>query len=762
MSGEIKTGSGSPISAVVPDFSGQIYVRTSDNNIFMAYGLNATDWVGIGNNVLSVALDAGSQKIHNVGRLDFISLGAEPGDATEGMLAYSDGTASTNGFGQVGEGVYYYDDTSWISLSVTNILDGTVALSKLANMATSRVLGRNTAGSGPPEALDEATFKTMFNLETGIDVQAWNTNLDGWAGKAVPAGVIVGESATQTLTNKTLTQPLLTLEQDTAPTPTDEGRIMWDTNDDRMAIGTGAATLLFSDDTVLKNRANHTGSQLMSTISDAGALATKATVSDAEIDANAIITAKILDGNVTLPKLANIADDTILGNVTGGAAAPAALTATQARTLLNVADGATANAGALADLNTVGTSEIDNDAVTLPKLQNLAANSILGNNTGIGADAIELTAAQVKALLAISNSDVSGLGALALLATVGASEIDDNSISVAKLAGGTAGDIIIFDASGDPQLLGAGANGYYLQSNGPGSAAAWAAVAGGGDVTKVGTPVNNQLGVWTGDGTIEGDAALTFDTATDLLAIGASGGLAFGAVTILSDAAGTTTLQNIDAIDATTEATLEAAIDALSNLVTVGTIGTGVWQGTAIDQAYLVGQSGTNTGDEAAASDTTAGVVELATIAETNTGTDPNRALTPDGLAGSDFGISYVSLWCTAFADDTAVGDGAAYFHVPPALDGMNLVYVHGEVITAGTTGTTDVQVHNVDNVLDMLSTKLTIDSAETGSDTAATAAVINASNDHINTNDMLRVDVDAVSTTAAKGLLVTLGFRKP
>lgn len=40
-----------------------------------------------------------------------------------------------------------------------------------------------------------------------------------------------------------------------------------------------------------------------------------------------------------------------------------------------------------------------------------------------------------------------------------------------------------------------------------------------GNVTKVGTPVNNQIGVWTGDGTIEGDAALTFDTATDILTI---------------------------------------------------------------------------------------------------------------------------------------------------------------------------------------------------------------------------------------------------
>jgi len=35
--------------------------------------------------------------------------------------------------------------------------------------------------------------------------------------------------------------------------------------------------------------------------------------------------------------------------------------------------------------------------------------------------------------------------------------------------------------------------------------------AGAGDVTKVGTPANNQVGVWTGDGTIEGDADFVFD-----------------------------------------------------------------------------------------------------------------------------------------------------------------------------------------------------------------------------------------------------------
>jgi len=97
----------------------------------------------------------------------------------------------------------------------------------------------------------------------------------------------------------------------------------------------------------------------------------------------------------------------------------------------------------------------------------------------------------------------------------------------------------------------------------------WATPAGSGDVAKVGTPVNGQLGVWTGDGTIEGDPALTFDDSDDTLVIGASGKLAFGAVDILSDSIGTTTLANIDALDATTEATIESAIDTLANLTSI-------------------------------------------------------------------------------------------------------------------------------------------------------------------------------------------------
>lgn len=91
--------------------------------------------------------------------------------------------------------------------------------------------------------------------------------------------------------------------------------------------------------------------------------------------------------------------------------------------------------------------------------------------------------------------------------------------------------------------------------------------AGGGDVTKVGTPVNNQIGVWTGDGTIEGDSSLTWDGTSFNIATAKNFQIA--GATILADAAGTTTLSNIDAIDATTEATIESAIDTLANLTSI-------------------------------------------------------------------------------------------------------------------------------------------------------------------------------------------------
>jgi len=155
------------------------------------------------------------------------------------------------------------------------------------------------------------------------------------------------------------------------------------------------------------------------------------------------------------------------------------------------------------------------------------------------------------------------------------------------------------------------------------------------------------------------------------------------------------------------------------------------------------------------------GISELATTTEINTGTDTGRTITPGALSDSNYGLIPVSF-PSATTLDTSTGDGWSYFHVPSTLNGMDLVSIEAFVATAGTTGTTDIQVHNVTDAVDMLSTVLTIDSTETNSSTAATPAVINTATDDVATGDVLRIDIDAVSTTPAKGLVVILYFRIP
>ena len=70
----------------------------------------------------------------------------------------------------------------------------------------------------------------------------------------------------------------------------------------------------------------------------------------------------------TVDVVSNVATDRILGRTTAGTGDSEQLTASEVRTLINVADGATANTGALADLDTVDTAQIDDDAITNAKI----------------------------------------------------------------------------------------------------------------------------------------------------------------------------------------------------------------------------------------------------------------------------------------------------------------------------------------------------------------------------------------------------------
>jgi len=112
-----------------------------------------------------------------------------------------------------------------------------------------------------------------------------------------------------------------------------------------------------------------------------------------------------------------------------------------------------------------------------------------------------------------------------------------------------------------------------------------------------------------------------------------------------------------------TDATRAVSPDGLDGwtgsgqLTTVGTIASGTWQGTAINQTYLVGQSGTNTGDEPTASTTVAGISELATNTEALTGTATNRVLTPANLKSV---LGTTGTLSTVLKYTELIGDAAA------------------------------------------------------------------------------------------------------
>lgn len=134
-------------------------------------------------------------------------------------------------------------------------------------------------------------------------------------------------------------------------------------------------------------------------------------------------------------------------------------------------------------------------------------------------------------------------------------------------------------------------------------------------------------------------------------------------------------------------------------------------------------------------------------------GTDPIYEEWPGGAGAPQFDIKVLTDYQTL-----STGDGQFIFAIPLDLNGMNLTSVAAYVTTVSSSGIPTIQIRNVTQAADMLTTKITIDASEFTSYTAATAAVIDTANDDVATGDLIAVDVD-VAGTGAKGLGVILGF---
>lgn len=84
------------------------------------------------------------------------------------------------------------------------------------------------------------------------------------------------------------------------------------------------------------------------------------------------------------------------------------------------------------------------------------------------------------------------------VAGVPTASIQDDAVTLAKMASGTDGVIITYDASGNPVHVGPGSDGQVLTSTGAGSPPAFEALPGGGKILQVVSTFNNDYATHAG------------------------------------------------------------------------------------------------------------------------------------------------------------------------------------------------------------------------------------------------------------------------
>lgn len=122
------------------------------------------------------------------------------------------------------------------------------------------------------------------------------------------------------------------------------------------------------------------------------------------------------------------------------------------------------------------------DALVANPLSQFAATTsvqlagVISDETGSGALVFATSPTLVTPALGVPAS-----GTLTNCTGLPTAGLVDDAVTLAKMASGTAGNLITYDASGNPAAVATGTSGHVLTSNGAGAAPTFQAAAGGGD-----------------------------------------------------------------------------------------------------------------------------------------------------------------------------------------------------------------------------------------------------------------------------------------